>query len=52
MIKRDLTARDYSKEYDYSQDENDEDLLAEQELRRENRDDEIKRIKECEHAYE
>jgi len=49
---RDLTARRYSREYDYSQDEINEDLLAEQELRREDRDDETRRMKECEHAGE
>jgi len=52
LIKKDLTARDCSKEYDYSQDENDEDLLTKQELRHEDRDDETRRIKECEHVDE
>jgi len=49
---KDLTARRSSREYDYSQDETDEDLLAEQELRQEDRDGETRRIKECEHADE
>jgi len=52
LIKRDLTARNCSKEYDYSQDEVEEDLFAKQELRQEDRDDETRRIKECEHADE
>jgi len=39
---RDLTARRSSREYDYSQDEIDDDFLAEEELRQEDRDDETR----------